>query len=73
MTVNLTKDEKIAIINSHQKNILLNKYNLEISVIEENAKTSPDASIISNLNSEISESNSKLEALQTELNTINLL
>lgn len=70
MTAQLTKEEKTAIINNHQKNILLNKYNIEISVIEENAKETPDSNIITELNNQIQECDDKLAALEQELNSL---
>ena len=36
MTLELTNEEKVTIINSHLKNLAYNKFNIEISVIEEN-------------------------------------
>lgn len=63
----LTNEEKINIINSHMKNLGYNKFNLEVSVIEENAKTSPVAETLSSLNSQISEINAQITALETEL------
>lgn len=70
MATSLSKEEKTAIINNHQKNILLNKYNIEISVIEENAKETPDSTMLTELNNQIQECNDKLTALQQELDSL---
>ena len=62
----LSNEEKISIIDQHIKNLEYNKYNLEISLIEENAVASPDATNLSTLNAQISALSLKLSALQTE-------
>jgi len=70
MTYELTNEEKSAIVNQHVKNLEYNIYNLQVSLIEENAVSTPDASKISLLNSEISESNAKKTALLAELDDL---
>ena len=37
MTSILTNDEKTGMVVQHKKNVAINKYNLELSLIEENA------------------------------------
>ena len=70
MSTILTNEEKAAIVTQHIKNIEYSIYNLEISVIEEEAVQSPDAEKISTLNSDITELNAKKAALTTELATL---
>ena len=67
MSTILTNEEKSAIVSQHIKNIEYSIYNLEVSIIEEEAIESPDSDKISNLNSEITELNAKKAALTTEL------
>jgi hypothetical protein len=67
MSAILTNEEKAAIVTQHMKNIEYSIYNLEVSVIEEEAVQSPDAEKISALNSDITELNAKKAALTTEL------
>lgn len=67
MTTILTNEEKIAIVNQHMKNLEYSIYNLEISVIEEEAVSTPDPTKISDINSDISELNLKKAALTAEL------
>jgi hypothetical protein len=66
----LTKEEKINIIEQHQRNIVYNKFNTEMSIVEENAKNTPDASVVTALNAKITESVAQLAALQIELNNL---
>lgn len=63
----LSNEEKINIINSHIRNLEYNKYNLEISIIEENAKNSPAMDTLSSLNAQVAEINTQLTALTSEL------
>ena len=62
----LSNEEKISIIDQHIKNLEYNKYNLEVSLVEENAVANPEATNISSLNSQIAVLNSKISALQAE-------
>ena len=66
MTTQLTNEEKISIINSHLKNLEYNKFNIEMSIIEENAKSTPDSSTLSSLNSQVSEIDVQVAALNAE-------
>ncbi len=66
MTTQLTNEEKISIINSHLKNLEYNKFNIEMSIVEEEAKSTPDSSTLSSLNSQISEIDVQVAALNAE-------
>jgi hypothetical protein len=67
MTTLLTNEEKAQIITSHIKSLAYNKYNLEVDLISENAKTSPNAGVISSTNTSIDEVNDQISALEVEL------
>jgi hypothetical protein len=67
MTYELTNEEKIGIVNQHIKNLELNIYNLELSLIEENAVAVPNAANVSSLNGQVAEANAKKTALLAEL------
>jgi hypothetical protein len=73
MTINLTKEEKAQIISSHIKSLSYTKYNLEIDIIQENARVTPSASALNNFNSQIDEAENQIAALQTELSAVNAL
>lgn len=70
MTHILSKEERTQIVNSHKKNLAMNKYNLEISIIEENAKSVPDAINVTNLNAQASGVDLQIAALDEELANI---
>lgn len=67
MTNLLTNQEKIDIVKSHQKNISFNQYNLQINLIEENAKVTPSKEIIDGYNIQIADIQKQLDALDAEL------
>lgn len=62
----LNNEEKLTIVSQHIKNVEYNKYNLELSLIEENSVSSPDSEAIASLNSQMAEVNAKLSALEAE-------
>jgi hypothetical protein len=71
MTINLTKEEKTQIISSHIKSLNYTKYNLELDIIQENARVTPSLSAINNSNSQMDEVNNQILALEAELTTVN--
>jgi ubiquinone biosynthesis protein UbiJ len=73
MTINLTKEEKAQIISSHIKNLNYTRYNLEIDIIQENARSTPSASALTNFNTQIDEVDDQIAALQTQLTAVNAL
>lgn len=70
MTYELTNEEKAAIVNQHIKNLELNIYNLQLSLLEENAVASPNAASVSSLNNQLTEANAKKTALLAELDDL---
>lgn len=66
----LTNEEKISIVNQHKRNLEYSKYNVQISLIEENASAAPDASTVAILESDIENITRKLQALDDELATL---
>lgn len=70
MSITLTNEEKAAVVSQHIKNVDYSIYNLELSVIEENAVSSPDADKISSLNSQLTDLNAQKTALTSELSSL---
>lgn len=70
MTNILTNEDKIAILNQHIKNLAYSLYNIEVSKIEANAATAPNASTISSLTAQATELNAQIDALQEELDSL---
>lgn len=70
MSTILTNEEKSGIVSQHIKNVEYSLYNLNLSLIEENAVSSPDADRISSLNDQIADLNAQKTALETELENL---
>ena len=66
----LTAEDKIAVINSHIKNINYNKFNAELVIIEENASAEPSATKISDANATIAEAEAQITALQAQIDAL---
>ncbi len=66
----ITNEEKLAIVSQHIKNLELNKFNLELSLIEENAKLDPEQDNITPIETDIDDVVAKITALTVELNKI---
>lgn len=73
MTIQLTKEEKAQIINNHIKSLSYTKYNLEIDIMQENAKSAPIASSIAAFEDQIEDIEGQITALNTELTAVNAL
>jgi hypothetical protein len=65
--IGLTNEDKIGVITSHIKNALFNKYNAELTLIEENAMPSPSASNIKRANESIAAAEAQVTALEAQL------
>jgi hypothetical protein len=70
MTTLLSNEEKAGIINQHLKNLHYNKFNIEISIVEETAKTTPEAEVLTSLNTQLADFDSRIEALGAELDKL---
>jgi len=69
--MDLTNDEKKMIITQHIKNVATNIFNLQVSLIAENAIENPDLNTINNLNNQILKEESKKNALLEEYAELN--
>lgn len=63
----LTNEEKRSIVMQHIKSVAFNIYNLQVSVISEQGIIPNNTENIDSLNSQISVENSKMQALEAEL------
>ena len=66
----LSNEDKISIIIQHKRNVEYSKYNAQLSLIEENAVTSPNQETIKTFNDQIIEFDKKIAALDKELGLI---
>lgn len=70
MTTLLSNEEKTTIVNQHLRNLHYSQFNLEMSLVEENAKTSPEPETIASLNSQLADIASRATALESELSKL---
>ena len=66
MTI-LTNEEKSVIVNQHLKNLHYSKINIEISLVEENAKSIKNTDQIANLNEQSVDIDLRIAALEDKL------
>lgn len=70
MTIELTSEEKAAVIQQHIKNIAYSEYNVALSLIEAQAVTNPNAELVASLNKQLEENVAQKQALQDELDSL---
>ena len=63
----LTNEEKIGIVTQHIRSIASNIYNLQVSLIAENAVASINQENVDSLNSQVAVEVSRMSALEAEL------
>ena len=70
MTIELTNEEKLGIVEQHIKSIDYGIYGIQLDLIELNATSAPDASQVTNLGTRLTALNAKRAALVTEKNSL---
>ena len=65
--IGLTNEDKAGIINSHIRTAQVNKYNAELTLIEENAAPSPVQDNIDRANDSIARASAQIAALEAQL------
>lgn len=63
----LTKEEKIDIVNQHLKNVVINIYNLNVLLIQESALDTPNQEAIDSIQSQIDSAFKKKVSLESKL------
>ena len=69
----LSKIEKVQIIESRLKGLEYKKFGLEIDLLVENAKITPDSESVSSIEAAIEEVSGQLSVLNSELTEVNAL
>ena len=62
--------DQLAILNSHFKNLDFNEYNLQVSILEENAKSIPSPEALDLINKQLADVEKQKTALQAEIATV---
>lgn len=66
----LTNEEKNNIIITHLRTLAFQKYNLEVSILEEQALEEPNQESITLYNTQIESLNKKIQKLEAESNSL---
>lgn len=66
----LTNEEKVSVVNQHLKNLEYSKYNVELSLMEENSTTQINDDMILSLNEQLVSINAKINILQQEITAL---
>ena len=69
----LLKNEKVQIIESRLRGLEYKKFGLEIDLLVENAKITPDSESVSSIEAAIEEVSGQLSVLNSELTEVNAL
>jgi predicted nucleic acid-binding Zn-ribbon protein len=70
MSVELSNDQKISIINQHLTNLAYSAYNIELSIEESKVVSTPDTANIAALQSQLEDVNKQVAALNAEMQSI---
>jgi hypothetical protein len=63
----LTNEEKIAIAESHKRNLAYTQYGIELNLKEENAKATPNASAVEGFNNQLEDLKRQAAVLDAEI------
>ena len=66
----ITKEQKLSMVASRIRGVKIDKFNAELSVIEQNALDTPEASIVASSNNIISNANAQIDALEAQYTLI---
>jgi hypothetical protein len=69
----LSKNDKIQIVESRVRGLEYKKFGLEMDLLMENAKNTPEPESVSKIEEAIAEINNQLSVLNSELSTVNEL
>jgi hypothetical protein len=72
MTYELSNEEKADIVNQHLRSLEFSIYNIELSVMEEQSKSTPEESMTEALNTNLADLNAKKTVLLNELASLNI-
>lgn len=70
MTISLTNEEKLNIVNQHIRSVEYAIYGYELDLIEANALSTVDASQVASINAKMTEANARRAALVAEQDSL---
>ena len=69
----LTKQDRLQIVNSHIRNLEFRKYGVELDIMAEESKAIISADLVEKLQSSLDEVNNQIAALESEYSRVNAL
>lgn len=70
VNMSITKEDKLGLINARIRDLEINKYNLELTLLEESASTLPNTLDVQSINLEIDVFETKISALQDKYKVV---
>jgi hypothetical protein len=70
MTIELTSEEKIAIVEQHLKNVLYSEYNAQLTLIEAQAVSTPNQANVDATNAQLKDIAAQKSLLQKEIDSL---
>jgi hypothetical protein len=70
MTIELSAEDKITIVEQHLKNVLYSEYNAQLALIEANALSTPNQASVDSANAQLRDVTAQKAALQAELDSL---
>jgi hypothetical protein len=70
MTIELTSEEKIAIVEQHFKNVLYSEYNAQLTLIEAQAVSTPNQANVDATNAQLKDIAAQKSLLQKEIDSL---
>lgn len=70
MSIELTNEEKIGIVEQHLKNIVLNEYNIILSISQNGALSSPNQEVTNSLRAQLRDIQAQKAVLNDELTSL---
>jgi hypothetical protein len=69
-STDVTKEEKLNLIATRIRGVKIDKYNAELTIIEQNATDTPEVSIIASSNKTIDTADAQIAALQAKYDAV---
>lgn len=73
MTIELTNEEKLSIVNQHIKSVDYNIYGLQLDLMESQAIDTPDPVQVASVNGRIASANARRSALVIERDSLTVI
>ena len=70
LVATISKEDKLSLIDARVRGIKIDKFNAELSIIEQNALEAPEESVVASANKIITRAIAQITALETQYNSI---